>query len=59
MHQRDILTILMIEHVTRTLMALCQRIVVLHHGKKIAEGSPAEVVRDPQTVSAYLGVTQL
>jgi branched-chain amino acid transport system ATP-binding protein len=48
----------MIEHVTRTLMALCQRIVVLHHGKKIAEGSPAEVVRDPQTVSAYLGVTQ-
>jgi branched-chain amino acid transport system ATP-binding protein len=39
-------------------MALCQRIVVLHHGKKIAEGSPAEVVRDPQTVSAYLGVTQ-
>jgi len=58
LHQRDSLTILMIEHVTRKLMALCQRIVVLHHGKKIAEGSPAEVVRDPQTVSAYLGVTQ-
>jgi branched-chain amino acid transport system ATP-binding protein len=59
LHQRENLTILMIEHVTRALMALCQRIVVLHHGKKIVEGSPEEVASDPQTVSAYLGVTQL
>jgi branched-chain amino acid transport system ATP-binding protein len=55
LHQRGGLTILMIEHVTRALMALCGRIVVLHHGKKITEGTPAEVVRDPRTVSAYLG----
>lgn len=58
LHQRDGLTILMIEHVTRALMALCHRIVVLHHGKKIVEGSPEAVVRDPQTVSAYLGATK-
>jgi branched-chain amino acid transport system ATP-binding protein len=57
-HQRGGLTILMVEHVTRALMALCQRIIVLHHGKKIAEGAPAEVARDPRTVSAYLGATQ-
>jgi branched-chain amino acid transport system ATP-binding protein len=48
-------TIVMIEHVTRALMALCQRIVVLHHGQKIAEGSPREVASDPLTLSAYLG----
>jgi branched-chain amino acid transport system ATP-binding protein len=58
LHQRDDLTIVMIEHVTRALMALCHRIVVLHHGKKIVEGSPEVVVRDPQTVSAYLGATK-
>jgi branched-chain amino acid transport system ATP-binding protein len=58
LHQRDGLTIVMIEHVTRALMALCHRIVVLHHGKKIVEGSPEVVVRDPQTVSAYLGATK-
>jgi branched-chain amino acid transport system ATP-binding protein len=55
LHQRGGLTILMIEHVTRALMALCERIVVLHHGKKITEGTPAEVVRDPRAVSVYLG----
>jgi len=49
------LTILMIEHVTRALMALSQRIIVLHHGQKIAEGTPSEVARDPRTVSVYLG----
>jgi branched-chain amino acid transport system ATP-binding protein len=54
-HASEKLTILMIEHVTRALMALCQKIVVLHHGQKIAEGTPAEVARDPRTMSAYLG----
>lgn len=48
-------TIVMIEHVTRALMALCQRIIVLHHGQKIAEGTPREVANDPLTLSAYLG----
>jgi branched-chain amino acid transport system ATP-binding protein len=54
-HASEKLTILMIEHVTRALMALSQRIVVLHHGQKIAEGTPAEVARDPRTLSVYLG----
>ena len=56
-HASEKLTILMIEHVTRALMALSQRIVVLHHGQKIAEGTPAEVARDPRTLSVYLGAT--
>jgi branched-chain amino acid transport system ATP-binding protein len=54
-HVAEGLTILMIEHVTRALMALSQRIIVLHHGQKIAEGTPSEVARDPRTLSVYLG----
>jgi branched-chain amino acid transport system ATP-binding protein len=54
-HKSHKVTIVMIEHVTRALMALCERIVVLHHGQKIAEGSPREVASDPLTLSAYLG----
>ena len=54
-HASEKLTIFMIEHVTRALMALSQRIVVLHHGQKIAEGTPAEVARDPRMLSVYLG----
>ena len=37
------------------MMALSQRIVVLDHGQKIAEGTPSEVARDPRTLSVYLG----
>jgi len=50
------LTVLVIEHVMSALMELCQRIVVLHHGAKIAEGAPDAIARDPRVLDAYLGV---
>jgi branched-chain amino acid transport system ATP-binding protein len=49
------LTILLIEHVMRAVMALAAHIVVLHHGEKICEGTPDQVVNDPQVLECYLG----
>ena len=49
------LTILVIEHVMRAVMALAGTIVVLHHGEKICEGPPEAVVRDPAVLECYLG----
>jgi branched-chain amino acid transport system ATP-binding protein len=49
------LTILLIEHVMRAVMALAQGIVVLHHGEVIAHGTPDEVVRNPAVLESYLG----
>jgi branched-chain amino acid transport system ATP-binding protein len=52
---RDGLTILLIEHVMRAVMALASRVLVLDHGVAIAEGTPEQVVRDPAVVQSYLG----
>jgi branched-chain amino acid transport system ATP-binding protein len=49
------LTILLIEHVMRAVMALATRVLVLHHGAPIALGTPSEVVREPAVISSYLG----
>jgi branched-chain amino acid transport system ATP-binding protein len=49
------LTILLIEHVMRAVMALAARVLVLHHGAAIAEGTPEAVVREPAVVQSYLG----
>jgi branched-chain amino acid transport system ATP-binding protein len=49
------LTIVIVEHVMRAIMAVARRIVVLDHGQKIAEGSPKEIVENPEVIRAYLG----
>ena len=49
------ITILLIEHVMRAVMALAGRVLVLHHGAAIAQGTPETVVRDPAVIASYLG----
>ncbi len=51
-------TFLLVEHNMRLVMELCQHIVVLDHGQKIAEGGPAEIQNNPLVLEAYLGSTQ-
>lgn len=49
------ITILIVEHVMKVIMGLCDRVTVLHHGEKICEGTPGEVCADKNVINVYLG----
>ena len=49
------ITVFMIEHVMKAIMSVCDRIIVLHHGEKIAEGTPQEVTTSKTVIEVYLG----
>jgi branched-chain amino acid transport system ATP-binding protein len=54
-NRRDGITILLIEHVMRAVMALAEKVIVLHHGEVIAQGLAGQVVHDPAVLECYLG----
>jgi branched-chain amino acid transport system ATP-binding protein len=53
--QGEGITVFMIEHVMKAIMNVCDRIMVLHHGKKIAEGTPQEIATSKTVIEVYLG----
>ncbi len=53
--QQGRVTIVIVEHILRVIMGLSDRVVVLDHGRKLAEGTPAQVAANPEVIAAYLG----
>lgn len=53
------IALLLVEHVMRVIMSLAERIVVIHHGEKIAEGEPQQIVQDKAVIDAYLGEVEI
>jgi len=53
--QESGVTLFIIEHVMRAIMSVSDRIIVIHHGEKIAEGRPQEIVKNAEVIAAYLG----
>ncbi len=49
------ITVLVVEHIMQAIMSLSDRVMVLAEGRKIMEGVPSEVIRDPRVIKAYLG----
>jgi branched-chain amino acid transport system ATP-binding protein len=49
------ITVLMIEHVMTAIMSVCNRVIVLHHGEKIADGTPAEIANNKSVIEVYFG----
>ncbi len=52
---RDGVAIVLVEHDMRAVMALCERIALMHRGEKLLEGKPLEIAQDPRAIAAYLG----
>lgn len=50
------ITIVIVEHLMKVIMTICDRMVVLNHGEKIAQGAPNEIAEDPGVIDAYLGL---
>lgn len=49
------ITVIMIEHVMKAIMEICDRVIVLHHGEKLAEGKPEEITQNKSVIEVYLG----